>query len=200
MVKGIRKNFKQPVAYFFTNTLNKTELKNIIKEIISSVNVSAINSLIQDTRETYLRENKEWDKHIFEINNSKILPLYDMPHLLKGLRINLLSKNLQYCDENDNNKTKIVKWEYFQMLYQADKSYGEMRLYQKLTENQVNPDKINKMRVKLAAQLFSHSVAVAAEHLMSQLQQHDCTEWKGVQGRHKKRFPPLCFGRKLLKH
>lgn len=37
MVKGIRKNFKQPVAYFFTNTLNKTELKNIIKEIIVKV-------------------------------------------------------------------------------------------------------------------------------------------------------------------
>lgn len=34
MVKGIKKHFKQPVAYYFTNSLNKCELKTIIKDVI----------------------------------------------------------------------------------------------------------------------------------------------------------------------
>lgn len=41
----------------------------------------------------------------------------------------------------------------------------ELRCLQKLTEEHVNKDKIKKMRVKTATQLFSHSVAVATEHL-----------------------------------
>lgn len=69
MVKGLRKPFKQPVAYHFSNSLNKIELKSLIKKVItnnkiqttgliilctvcdqSTVNVSAINNLINETR------------------------------------------------------------------------------------------------------------------------------------------------------
>ncbi|CAG4945300.1 unnamed protein product [Colias eurytheme] len=50
-------------------------------------------------------------------------------------------------------------------VYDADKSYGGLRLLHKLTEEHVMPVKINKMRVKSATQLFSHSVAVVTEHL-----------------------------------
>lgn len=63
------------------------------------------------------------------------------------------------------NKEKTVKWEYFQRVYDADKSYGELKLLHKITEEHINPEKINKMRVKTATQLFSHSVAVVTEHL-----------------------------------
>lgn len=35
------------------------------------------------------------------------------------------------------------------------------------TEEHINPDKINKMRVKSATQLFSHSVAVVTDHLIA---------------------------------
>lgn len=51
------------------------------------------------------------------------------------------------------------------MIYAADKSYGELRLLDKITEEHVNPEKNNKMRVKHATQIFSHSMAVTAEHL-----------------------------------
>ena len=70
-----------------------------------------------------------------------------------------------YKDYKDEEKVKKIKWEYFQKLYEADKSYGELRCLQKLTEEHINPEKIKKMRVKAATQVFSHSVAVATEHL-----------------------------------
>lgn len=63
MVKGIKQNFKQPIAYYFTAGLKKFELKNLIKTVIkrsfksgliiintlcdqSTVNVGAITELI----------------------------------------------------------------------------------------------------------------------------------------------------------
>ncbi|CAH2108815.1 unnamed protein product [Euphydryas editha] len=58
-----------------------------------------------------------------------------------------------------------MKWEYLEMLYAADKSYGELRLLQKITEEHVKPEKMSNMRVKTAVQTFSHSVAVATEDL-----------------------------------
>ncbi|KAF9806462.1 hypothetical protein SFRURICE_001257 [Spodoptera frugiperda] len=37
MVKGLRKKFKQPIAYYFTNALNKAQLKDIFKKNVSYV-------------------------------------------------------------------------------------------------------------------------------------------------------------------
>lgn len=51
------------------------------------------------------------------------------------------------------------------MLYEADKNYAELRYLQNITEEHINVEKMKKMRVKTAAQIFSQSVAVAAGHL-----------------------------------
>lgn len=32
----------------------------------------------------------------------------------------------------------VCQWEYFQKVYAADKSYGELRLYDKLTEEHID--------------------------------------------------------------
>ncbi|CAG4938594.1 unnamed protein product [Colias eurytheme] len=179
MVKGLKRNFKQPIAYYFTNCLNRYELKPLIKSVIghaqesgliitntvcdqSAVNVGAIRDLVNETKQIYLRNEKEWQCDFFYVNSKKIIPLYDAPHLIKGLRNNLMTKNMAYTFEKEK---KIVKWEYFQNVYAADKSYGELRLLHKVTEEHINPEKINKMRVKSATQLFSHSLAVVTEHL-----------------------------------
>lgn len=34
MVKGISRNYKQPIAYYFTNKLNKMQLKNMLKCVV----------------------------------------------------------------------------------------------------------------------------------------------------------------------
>lgn len=181
MIRGIKTNYKQPVAYYFTHCLNKTDLKNIITRVIkevnatglkilaticdqSATNIAAINALISDSKASFFKKNIEWKQECIILENKKIFPLYDVPHLLKGLRNNLLTKDLLYFDVDDKNE-KVIKWEYFEKLYIADKSYGELKIMQKITEEHINRDKINKMKVKLAAQIFSHSVAVAAKHL-----------------------------------
>ncbi|XP_052740311.1 uncharacterized protein LOC128198019 isoform X2 [Bicyclus anynana] len=181
MVKGIKKKFKQPVAYYFTSCLNKYKLEELIKKVIkyvqgtglniiatvcdqNTINVGAINALINNTKEKYIRENKEWRDDFIQIGNNKIFPLYDIPHIIKGIRNNILTKDLKYFDV-DRKEEKIIKWDYYKQVYEADKSYGELKLLQKLTDEHIYREKIKKMKVKTAAQIFSHSVAVVTEHL-----------------------------------
>ncbi|RVE40327.1 hypothetical protein evm_015023, partial [Chilo suppressalis] len=86
----------------------------------------------------------------------EIVPLYDPPHLLKGIRNNLLNKNLHFV-KDDVQKT--AKWSHLQLLNKENPGYKGIRLIPKLTENHVNPEKINKMKVKYASQIFSRTVA-----------------------------------------
>ncbi|CAH0730447.1 unnamed protein product, partial [Brenthis ino] len=85
----------------------------------------------------------------FEVNSMKVFPLFDTPHLLKGIRNNLLNKDAKFIE---NGQEKWAKWEHLKMLLAIDVGDDEIRLVNKLTENHVNKDKLKKMKVKLAAQ------------------------------------------------
>ncbi|KAM3964326.1 uncharacterized protein ACR2FA_001294 [Aphomia sociella] len=87
-----------------------------------------------------------------------LFPLFDTPHLLKGVRNNLLTKNAIFIQ---NGKEKVAKWEHLKMLLAIDVGEDEIRLVNKLTESHVIKDKIKKMKVKLAAQVFSQRVSSA---------------------------------------
>lgn len=100
--------------------------------------MGAITELVDETKKIYLRRGLEWRYDRICLNGKTIIPLYDAPHLIKGIRNNLLTKDMKY---ETNNEEKVVKWAYYQNLYAADKSYGELRLLHKLTEEHVNPEK-----------------------------------------------------------
>lgn len=120
MVKGVKNNEKRPIAYYFANCLNKFELKTKSKLVIeecfkcgliilntvcdqSSVNVSAITELVQETKANYLRKGKEWRQEVMRFKGHVVVPLYDTPHLIKGIRNNLITKDLIYVT-NDEEK------------------------------------------------------------------------------------------------
>lgn len=70
--------------------------------------MAAINNLIRNTKEKYSRSNKEYKGGFVEIGDINIFPIFDPPHLMKGVRNNLLTKNLVYEIEG---KRKIAKWD-----------------------------------------------------------------------------------------
>lgn len=175
LIRGVQKNYKQPISYTFcSGSTNSAELATQIKVVIRKLhsvglhvlatvcdqgasNVSAINSLIQETRSDYLRKNKELRRDIFEVEDKEVIPLYDPPHLIKGIRNNLMSKNL-VC--SINGSTKVAKWEHVSKLYEEDPAYKGIRLVNKLTDRHIKPDKFQKMKVKYATQVLSQKVAV----------------------------------------
>ncbi|CAB3231913.1 unnamed protein product [Arctia plantaginis] len=72
---------------------------------------------------------------------------------------------------------KTAKWEHVFQLYKEDPAYQGIRLMPKLTDKHVVPEKIAKMKVKCASQLFSQSVSVNMGYLASKgIISKDCKE------------------------
>lgn len=188
MVKGITKNFKQPIAYTFVKgATNKHQLCALIKEVVSSVqntgleiiaticdqgatNEGAIRLLHEETKAYYLRKNHQYKDDFYEIEYGpselkkriKIIHLFDPPHLLKGIRNNLLQKNLLFVTDNVK---KEAQWNHFVDLYNIDSSIQDIKMLPRLTEQHIIPGKIKKMKVKMAAQVFSQRVSALMRFL-----------------------------------
>lgn len=63
--------------------------------------------------------------------------IYDPPHLIKGLRNNILTKNIVIYG-------KISKWQDIVDVYENDGQHAEARLLHKLNDQFVIPDKIKR--------------------------------------------------------
>jgi len=112
---------------------------------------------MRETVQDYVKMGVEMRSFGFEINNQEIVPLYDAPHLLKGICNNLLTKDLAFTI---NGTKRIAKWKHIIKFYEIDKyrlDVGE-RMVPKLIDSHIYPDKIRKMKVSVAAQVFNQRV------------------------------------------
>lgn len=185
MVKGITKNYKQPIAYtFIKGSTNKFQLCAMIKKIVNSIqetglkvvaticdqganNEGAIKLLHEDTRAYCLKNNQHYNEDFYEIQCNdhervKIIHLYDPPHLLKGIRNNLLQKNLMFMM---NDQSKEAQWQHLIDLYNLDSNIDEVKMLPRLTDHHIIPGRIKKMKVKMAAQVFSQRIAALMKFL-----------------------------------
>ncbi|KAJ8913343.1 hypothetical protein NQ315_008733 [Exocentrus adspersus] len=173
MLKGVFKQWKQPLLYTFSSgPIKSTDLKQLIKSVVDrcqSINLrivasicdqgannrKTIKDLLKETTEECLRRGEEnRNNSSFILNGQDIIPLYDVPHLFKGLRNNLLTKHLHF---KLNGQKKVAKWEHIIQFYLLDKTES-IRLCPKLTDRHVFASKINKMKVSSCTQVFSHNV------------------------------------------
>lgn len=175
MLRGVHRKWKQPISFMFVHSTTKTSvLVKTLKEIIKSVfetglnvvaticdqgstNVSAINWLCRETNAECLRSGRENRHNGFEIDGRIIIPLYDPPHLLKGIRNNMLKANLNF---KMDGKVKTAKWSHVVDFYMLDRNDDDdRRMCPKLTDEHVMTNKIRKMKVKCCAQVFSQRVS-----------------------------------------
>ncbi|KAF9797686.1 hypothetical protein SFRURICE_017881 [Spodoptera frugiperda] len=143
MIKSIKSKYKQPICYTFcTGSTKAPDLKKLIKQCIlqlteigltvvaticdqATTNTRVIKMLQAETREKYLRAGEEYNSGAFEVENIKVYPLFDTPHLLKGIRNNLLKKDAKFLQ---NGEVKWAKWEHLRMLLNVDTGDDEIRL------------------------------------------------------------------------
>lgn len=78
---------------------------------------------------------------------------FDVPHLLKSTRNNFFSYIFVLPDGQTNKR-------YLETMYNYDKT-KEFKMAHKLTDSHIYPNNFQRMKVKLASQVMSHSVAVA---------------------------------------
>jgi hypothetical protein len=172
--------WKQPIGYFFTSggasadqlAMRAREVMkaaqdcgiNIVATVCdqASANMGAIRTLISTTQADHARRSVEYRGLGFEINHQDVQPLFDVPHLLKGLRNNMLQLDVKF---RVDNQLMVASWKDYQRLYEMDTyPYGDRRSAG-LTLEHVNPQKMRKMKVKLAAQVCSVKVSYALDWL-----------------------------------
>ena len=180
MLKGVFRQWKQPICYSFSSgPTRSTQLKKLIIKIIKecssigleviaticdqgAANQAAINSLLQDTKDWCLKNNID-ECFGFMVDGQEVIPLYDTPHLFKGIRNNLLSKDLHF---NINNQKGVAKWIHLEQFYLLDIEDPE-RICPKLTDEHILRDRINKMKVKCCTQVFSHQVGTIMRKILT---------------------------------
>lgn len=90
----------------------------------------------------------------FLVDSMEIYAIFDPPHLPKSLRNNVMNKKLETFVDG-----RKIAWCDFIDYYEIDQRSNTTRAMLKITRDHVNPNSFQKMRVKLAAQVFSHSVS-----------------------------------------
>ena len=154
MTRGIRRKWKQPISYYFVakgmDSQEITEkLKTVINELQNlglvvdatvcdqgSSNPPAINKLITETRRKLIKEDRADLANTllgFFIGDKEheIVPIFDSPHLLKGLRNNLL----QYVARFSWKKAtpQYASWEAIRKTYQSDSRSETFKFLRKIT-------------------------------------------------------------------
>lgn len=181
MVRGLHRKWKQPVAYYFTqHGMKVPDIVRNIKQIITALqkiglnvvatisdqhpsNSKAISNLKEETNAMHLRKGIENRLMGFYVNQQEVVHLYDPPHLLKCVRNNLLMHN---CKFTWKRKEQAASWNDIETLYDLDVGDSDTKMLNKLTDAHVRKNKIKKMKVKIAAQVFSHRVSSTMRGLL----------------------------------
>ncbi|XP_018397725.1 PREDICTED: uncharacterized protein LOC108775768 [Cyphomyrmex costatus] len=183
MVRGLLKGWKFPLSYNFCKSQTKSAqllrcIKEIVKEltqvgltIITTVcdqggpNMATIRKLLEDSKNKCMQIGQKY-RGTIELYGQNIIPIYDPPHLLKGIRNNLLLKNLEFNDTNPKtDERQFASWDIIELAYKMDINTNTLnRQVPPLTDEHVIVSKIKKMKVKCAAQIFSARLSAYIEY------------------------------------
>ena len=177
MVRGLTTNWKQVVAYYLTgDSVQGAILSNIITRVITElstvdVNVRAVVCDMGSCNRAMWRSVGVMATSERVVNSVKhpVLPdeqlyfLPDVPHVLKNVRNCLLSQDILLPPDivdQYNLPGPIVSISHVRSLLALQES-SELKIAPSLRRKHVEPKQFEKMKVSLAAQLFSHSVSSA---------------------------------------
>lgn len=159
MVRSIRGKWKQPVGYFFTSgTMKRTQMKDTLYECLDRLKTIGLDvkAFVCDQGSNnrslvnFLGVSEE--KPYFIYKTKKYFVLYDPPHLIKNVRNNFHLHGF-YHDKDE------IEWGCIREFYDLDTSNCELRTASKLKDKHIYLPPFTKMKVKLATQVLSNSVA-----------------------------------------
>jgi hypothetical protein len=163
MIQGVYSNWKLSFSYYFsasctTSEMLKTKVLENLEAVLSTgLKVRACVCDMSFTNQgLYRLLGCKTSNPYITVNGCQIYLLYDFPHLLKLIRNNLLKRYFIITDR----RTKIeknIKWAYINQFRRRDRNCA-LRMAPKLTQGHFKLKDYSKMKVKLAAQVLSHSV------------------------------------------
>ena len=160
LIKSISGNWKQPIGYALVNGFcSRDILDGLIQEAIEKLD--AIGLKVKVVMSDMGSNFYSWANHLgitpekpwFVHNNRVIFLMFDPPHLIKCIRNNLMKYSFKFAN-------LVASWSDIEAFCNKDKSLP-IRCAPKLTERHVHPNNFAKMKVKLATQTLSHTVAAS---------------------------------------
>ncbi|XP_071554020.1 uncharacterized protein [Temnothorax nylanderi] len=180
MVRGVQSGWKFPLAYYFCDGATKADqlaewIKDVAKIVLDSGlhlvafmcndgkrNLMAINKLKLESARLKKKRKQLYYGYI-TIKKQDIIPLFDPPHLIKGIRNNLLNNDLEFdCEEGEERK--FASWEIIEQAYHMDLTHSMYRLMPKITAEHIIKSKMKKKKVKNAAQVLSTTMGGFIHH------------------------------------
>lgn len=179
MIVGVNGHWKIPIAYYFIKSLNSIERAKIVNDALIFIHETGIliTSITFDGPRSHfvmathlgakLNINENLQVYFLHpISKAKIFIILDACHMLK-LICNLFGK-LQVIVDGDGN---TIKWSFLEKLVQFQEQHGS-HAATKIRKRHLNWQN-EKIKVFLAAQTLSNSVAKALAYLREDLQLPD---------------------------
>lgn len=158
LARGLYSRWKLSLAYFVSHCGVPTQhlvvlLKTVLEKCFQSGLLPQAVVCDQGTsnQSTYKKLGVLENQPFFKVGTHQIIALYDVPHLFKNFRNNLLQNNFINNDQE-------ISFQDVRAAYNIDQS-KTCKAMTKITERHINPKGFQKMSVKLATQIFSHTVA-----------------------------------------
>lgn len=173
MLTSLNQFVKIPIAFYFPSTTTAGgELKDLINDILSklfSINLR-VHLVVCDQGTSNQSLRRKYNINIdqsffnfeFEDKLFSIFFIYDIPHVIKAIRNNLIKYDLVFVYENIVYRAKwkhvVDTFNYF--------STQNVSMIPKVAIKHVYPSNFQKMTVSLAVQVFSNSMSSAIKLLV----------------------------------
>ena len=174
MLRGLRKRWKQPVAYYLTRGSTKGEmLLDFLMEVLDACHNAGlvVVATICDMGASNVRALKllgvSEKTPFFRFRDQEIAAVFDPPHLLKCTRNLFFKYDVMNVGlgvvVNGQPLTGTAKWADILKVYELDKQNVLYRVMHHVTDRHLKPFAQDAMKVSLAAQVMSTSAAAAID-------------------------------------
>ena len=158
MARGLTKRWKQPVGYFFsagpaTADMMEQLLVQLIRKLREAglIVVASVCDMAKPNQKLYKALGVTVDSPQFDVDGCPVIALFDVPHIFKCLRNCLFQHNIHVDGQT-------MSWDHVKQFFQLDVN-RVVRTAPKLTNDHIMVGPFRKMKVKLATQVLSRSVA-----------------------------------------
>lgn len=184
MLRGLTENWKQIISWHLTSKFSDDcVMTQLLLEVIEEVEKIGfkVHGLVCDMGP---KNQAIWRNLRINVSKNNIVPFIDhpvrtgssfyifpdVPHLLKNLRMALtnnsvirIALSIVQCEKLPCNE---VRYKYLEELVAIQQRRSDLKLAPNLTSDILKPSSFNKMKVAVAAHIFSVKTAVALEMLI----------------------------------
>ena len=158
MARGVTNKWKQPLGYFHScgptpASIMKHQLVSIIRQLRQAgmIVLATVCDMGTPNQALYKVLGVTEDTPHFLVDGEAVMTMFDVPHLFKCIHNGLYKHDILVDGE-------LLSWDHIRQFYQLDKD-RPIRACPKLTAAHIRLMPFKKMKVKLATQVMSRSVA-----------------------------------------